>query len=245
MNAADWQLIVLFAVGALIMRAAGCVMNDLWDRNLDQGVERTATRPLATGSVKVWQAVCFLLVLLMAGLWILLRLQPVAILLGILSVPLIVTYPLMKRITWWPQAFLGLTFNFGALIGWAAVTGILEPSALLLYAAGFFWTMGYDTVYAHQDKDDDVLMGIKSLALKLGKNSKKWIAGFYITAFVLLFLAALTAQAGWVSLGLLVIPAAYTCFQLRSWQPDDPGGTLERFKNNRNIGLLVLAAFLL
>lgn len=245
MNMADWKLVALFALGAIVMRAAGCVINDIWDRDLDKGVERTAQRPLAAGAVNVWQASVFLAVLLTIGLFILLRLQPVAILLGILSVPLIITYPLMKRVTWWPQAFLGLTFNFGALIGWAAVTGILEPAALLLYAAGFFWTLGYDTIYAHQDKEDDILMGIKSLARKLGDQSPKSIFSFYTIAAALLIFAFISAGAGGLSVAALTFPVIYGAYRLKKWQPDNNASSLDMFRENRNIGLLVLLAALI
>jgi 4-hydroxybenzoate polyprenyltransferase len=148
----DWTMLVLFFFGAIIMRGAGCIVNDLWDRDLDAKVERTKARPLASGEVQIWQACAFLAVLLFLGLLILLATDSaVAFWLGLLSLSFIVAYPYMKRITWWPQAFLGLTFNFGVPMGWAAATGFLSWPALFLYAGAFFWTLGYDTIYAHQD----------------------------------------------------------------------------------------------
>ncbi len=240
MNADDWRIAGLFAVGAVIMRAAGCVINDLWDRRLDQKVERTQGRPLASGAVKPWQALVFLAFLLAAGLAILLQMSLVTVLLGFLVVPLIAVYPLMKRVTWLPQLFLGITFNFGALMGWSAVTGVVDTPALLLYTAGIFWTLGYDTIYAHQDKEDDALAGIRSTALKFGAASRKWVAGFYALAIILLALAGWAAGAGGLSFALLILPALHLLRQVWSWRMDNPESSLRVFKSNRNFGLLVL-----
>ncbi|AGH97093.1 4-hydroxybenzoate octaprenyltransferase [Micavibrio aeruginosavorus] len=238
MNPYDWKLIALFAIGAIVMRGAGCVINDLWDRKLDAQVERTAVRPLASGAVSVPAACVLLGALLGIGLMILLELNITAILLGVLSVAFIVVYPAMKRITWWPQAFLGLTFNFGALMGWAAVTGAVDMAALYLYAAGFFWTLGYDTIYAHQDKEDDARIGIKSTALFLGEKSRIWIAGFYTLTLILLALA-IGSVWGIVTL----IPAAmHLAWQVKAWDMNDPASSLKFFRSNRDFGLLVLAA---
>ena len=156
----DWRLALLFAAGAFIMRGAGCTFNDLADRDIDAKVARTAGRPIPSGQVSPRQAGLFLALQLLAGLLILLQLNGFTIWLGLASLALVFSYPFMKRITYWPQAWLGLTFNWGALMGWAAVTGGLGPAALLLYAAGIAWTLGYDTIYAHQDKEDDALIGV-------------------------------------------------------------------------------------
>ncbi len=236
---------LLFGIGAVIMRGAGCVVNDLWDRKLDQAVERTQQRPLAAGTVKVWQALVFLGVLLALGLAILLQMSLVTVLLGFMAVPLVVLYPLMKRWTWWPQAFLGLTFNFGALMGWAAINGVIGLPALLLYAGGFFWTMGYDTVYAHQDKEDDIAVGIKSTALLFGDKSRKFVALFYGLAMALVVTAFVVAGAGMVSLLLLTLPCAQLVWQLKNWQPDDQDSSLQMFRSNRDFGLLVVLAAVL
>ena len=184
MNIKSWALMAAFLIGAVVMRGAGCVVNDIWDRDLDKMVERTRERPLASGAVSVKQAAAFLSLLLMIGAAILLSMNMLTIMLGLLSLPLIALYPAMKRITYWPQLFLGLTFNFGALMGWAAVTGELSAAPLFLYLGGIFWTIGYDTIYAHQDKEDDALAGIKSTALKFGNRSKLWVSGFYLGAFI-------------------------------------------------------------
>lgn len=242
MNSKDMILIVLFSVGAIVMRAAGCVINDLWDRKLDAKVERTQDRPLASGEISQRAALIFLFILLAIGGLILSRLSIVAILLGFLVLPLICAYPLMKRWTWWPQLFLGITFNFGALIGWAAVTGILEFSAILLYVAGIFWTLGYDTIYALQDKEDDELVGIRSSAIKLGDQVIEWIKVFYLFAFVFLGAAIIFANAGFYSMILLSLVGIHFYLQLRDLDIEDRAQALSKFKSNRNAGLLILLA---
>lgn len=232
-----WDLFLLFGIGAVVMRGAGCVVNDIWDRDLDAAVERTRSRPLVTGIITLKQAIAFLTALTIIGAAILLTMPPMAIALGILSLAFIGTYPLMKRFTWWPQLFLGFTFNFGALIGWAAVTGQLEPQALWLYAAGIFWTLGYDTIYAHQDKTDDALIGIKSTARLFGQHSKYWIAAFY--ALTIGLLAVVFPHIA------LAIPALHFAYQLACWDIDDPASALKFFKSNRDAGLLILFVFLI
>ena len=189
-----WLVFILFGIGAIVMRAAGCVINDLWDRDLDKKVERTKERPLAAGTVNAKQAMSFLAGLLTAGLLILLSMNRLTVILGIMTIPLIIAYPLMKRLTWWPQAFLGITFNFGALMGYSAISGSIGISSLLLYLGGICWTLGYDTVYAHQDKEDDALAGIKSTALLFGSESGKWVKRFYeLTTLLLVFAVLLTS----------------------------------------------------
>lgn len=242
MNAYDWKLFGLFGVGAVVMRAAGCVINDLWDRDLDKMVGRTRVRPLASGAVKAHQVFGFLIVLLLAGLFILVQMNLVTILLGILSLPLIVTYPLMKRVTWWPQAFLGLTFNFGALMGWSAVTGVVSLPGLLLYAGGIFWTLGYDTIYAHQDREDDLLAGIKSTALKLGARSKAYVAAFFTAAWVFIAVAVMMSHEVW-HIVLLLPAAGHLYWQIKNWDMNDPASSLRIFKSNKDFGILILLAF--
>ena len=231
---------VLFGVGAIAMRAAGCVVNDLWDRDLDRRVERTRGRPLASGVVSMKNAFIFLLLLLLTGLIVLIQMNGVTVLLGFISVPFVIAYPLMKRITWWPQAFLGLTINFGVLMGWSAMTEHLALSALLIYAGAFFWTIGYDTIYAHQDKSDDLMVGIKSTAIKFGAYGKQWVSGLYGLAFV-------SMTAGFMLqnplFGVFMIPAGvHLVWQVRGWRMDDADSALAMFKSNRDTGLLVLAA---
>lgn len=242
LNRYDLWLVVLFGIGAVIMRGAGCVINDLWDRKLDRQVDRTRTRPLASGAVTVPQALIFTAALLGVGLMILLQMNLVTILLGILSLVFVIAYPGMKRITWWPQAFLGLTFNFGALMGWAAVGGIVEFPALLLYTAGVFWTLGYDTIYAHQDIEDDMRVGIKSTALRLGARSRIWVARFYAACWLLLVAAFVSAGAGVLSYIALVFAGAHLWWQIRSWRTGDPASALKFFRSNRDFALIVLCA---
>ncbi len=241
----DVVLILLFGAGALIMRAAGCIVNDLWDRRLDAQVERTAERPLAAGTVTVWNAYLILSVLLIMGFLVLVQLSPVAIMIGIVSIPLIFIYPLMKRFTWWPQAFLGVTFNLGALMGWASVNMEVSAAAFFLYLGGIAWTLGYDTIYAHQDKEDDVRIGIKSTAIKFGAESLKWVKGFYAGAFALILLSFLLAPAGILSLLILLPAGAHLYWQTKLWKMDDPSSSLKVFRMNRDFGLLVLLAALL
>ncbi len=240
----DWYLVVLFFFGAIIMRGAGCVINDLWDRDLDAMVERTKARPLASGAVKTWQAAALLFILLFLGLLILVQTSAMAFWLGMAAMILVVAYPYMKRITWWPQAFLGITFNFGVLIGWAALTNEMSFAAILLYAGAFFWTLGYDTIYAHQDRDDDQMAGIKSTALLFGERSKKWVGGFYAASWSLIALAAFIGGAGTLSLGLLILPGVHLLLQVLLWKTDSPASALRWFKSNRDCGLLFLLAFL-
>lgn len=244
LDTASLLTMALFGFGALIMRGAGCVINDLWDRDLDKMVERTKGRPLASGDVSVKQALIFLATLLLIGLFILLQFNVTTILLGLLAVPFVIAYPLMKRITWWPQAFLGLTFNFGALMGWTAIMGTLAPAALVLYASGFFWTMSYDTIYAHQDKEDDVFAGIKSTALIFKDKSKYWIGGFFLMSYALLCTGVVMALglSSWSA--LLILPALQLVWQIKTWEPDNHASSLKIFKSNRYYGLLVFLALL-
>lgn len=240
-----WYLMLLFFIGAIVMRGAGCIVNDLWDRDLDAQVERTRARPLASGAVKPWQAATFLFFLLFFGLIILVQMPASTIWLGILSLVFIAAYPYMKRITWWPQAFLGLTFNFGALMGWTAVTGgSFEFGTILMYAGAFFWTLGYDTIYAHQDKVDDQMVGIKSTALLFGERSKKMVGIFYAAAWALIGLSAFVTDASILSLGFLLFPGVHMLLQVLLWNPDDPASSLRWFKSNRDCGLLFLLCFL-
>lgn len=245
MGPRQWTLMGLFFAGAIVMRGAGCIVNDLWDRDLDQKVGRTRLRPIASGAVSVRRAAVALLVLLLAGLLILLQTGPVCIGLGVLSLLFIAAYPAMKRITWWPQAFLGLTFNFGALMGWAAVTNAVPLPALVLYAGGLFWTLGYDTIYAHQDREDDVLAGIKSTARLFGARSKIWVAGFYAAAWALIAMAGAMVWPGPVTVWLLLPGAAHLAWQIVRWDLSDPGSALRLFKSNRDFGLLMLAGMMI
>jgi 4-hydroxybenzoate polyprenyltransferase len=240
----DLPLLALFAIGAVALRGAGCVINDLADRDLDARVERTRNRPLASGRLSTRQALAFLGVQLLVGLLVLLSFNSFTILLGFASMPLVIAYPFMKRITWWPQAFLGLTFNWGALVGWSAVTGDLEAPALVLYVAGFLWTLGYDTIYAHQDKVDDALIGVKSSARWLGAATPRWLWIFYAGALVLIGVAGRLVGMGPGFYLLLIVAGAHLAWQVRTLDLDDPRSCLSRFRSNRQFGWLVFLALL-
>ena len=238
----DISLFAVFAIGAVVMRGAGCTVNDWADREFDAKVERTATRPIPSGAVTPNQALAFLGLQLLVGLAVLFCLQPFAIKIGIAALLLVFPYPFMKRITYWPQAWLGLTFNWGALLGWAAVRGELDWPALLLYAAGLFWTLGYDTIYAHQDKEDDVLVGVKSTALALGAATVGWLWLFYGLALALIAAAGWAAGLGPAFWPLLVVAALHLLWQIRRVDINDPADCLAKFKSNRHFGWLLLAA---
>ncbi|MCB1971063.1 MAG: 4-hydroxybenzoate octaprenyltransferase [Geminicoccaceae bacterium] len=236
---------LLFAIGAIAMRGAGCTVNDLADRKFDARVERTRNRPLAAGRVSIPAAVLFTAFQSLIGLSVLFWLPRTAQLIAIGSLPLIVIYPFMKRITYWPQAFLGLTFNWGALVGYAAMADQLDWSAVVLYAGGIAWTLGYDTIYAHQDKEDDILVGVRSSALRLGSATVPWICGFYTIAIVLIAVAGTMAGLSWPLYPALLVPAAHMVWQVRSLSIDDRDNCLMIFRANRLAGLLVLAALAL
>lgn len=234
----------LFVVGSVVMRGAGCVLNDLYDRNLDGKVTRTQTRPLVNGQLSIRQALLFTALLFVLGFMILIQFNSFTVWLGIGSLPLVAFYPLAKRVTWWPQFVLGLAFNWGALTGWAAQTGSLGWPASFLYVGGVFWTLGYDTIYAHQDKQDDRLVGIKSLALYLGDRSRPFLASFYALFLLLTALAAVMAGVGPVFYYIYPAALAHMVWQLASWRMDDPANCLARFRSNRDLGLIVFLAIL-
>lgn len=235
----------LFAIGAIAMRGAGCTINDMADREFDRKVERTRSRPLAAGRLGLREAVAFLALQLAIGLVVLLFLPPTAAIIALCSMPFVVAYPFMKRVTYWPQAFLGLTFNWGVLVGFAVITGGLGLSALFLYMAGIAWTLGYDTIYAHQDKEDDALIGVLSSALKLGSATQSWLYGFYAAMLLFLVLAGITAELGGLFFMALLPIAGVLTWQVQGLDIDDANDCLTRFRANRSLGLLVLAALLL
>ena len=236
----DPGLLILFAVGAVVMRGAGCTLNDIADRHYDAQVTRTRLRPLPSGAVTIRRAILFLVLQLAVGAAVLLSLNRTSVMLGVAVLGLIGTYPFMKRVTHWPQVFLGLNFNWGALLGWTAVTGALAWPPFLLYLGGVFWTIGYDTIYAHQDKEDDIRVGVKSSAIALGTHTRPWLFGFYVIALLLWAGAGLAAGLG----ALFWVGLAGSAVQL-SWQAtrvaiDDPADCLGKFRSNRAVGWLML-----
>jgi 4-hydroxybenzoate polyprenyltransferase len=237
--------IALFFVGAFAMRGAGCTWNDIVDRDLDGRVERTRSRPIPSGQVSVTQAAAFLILQALVGLLVLLQFNRFAVAAGIVSLAVVAVYPFMKRFTYWPQIGLGLAFSWGALMGWAAAFGRLDLPAYLLYAGSIAWVIGYDTIYAHQDREDDALIGIKSTALLFGARTKPPLAVFYSVAVALLGLAGLTAGAGPVfAIGLAVF-AAHLAWQVARLDITDPVNCLMGFKSNRDAGLILFAALVL
>ncbi len=241
----DLLLLALFGIGAIVMRGAGCTFNDIADRDFDAQVARTRQRPLPAGQVTLLQAWFWLAAQCLIGLLILISMNPLAIWLGAGSLLLVVIYPFMKRITWWPQFFLGLAFNWGAVLGYAAVAGRLDASALVLYAAGIIWTLGYDTIYALQDKEDDALVGVKSTARLFGTKARRWIAGFFQAAWLGIALCGWIAGMGlgfWLCLAAL---AGHFAWQVATLNPDDPADCLIKFRANRDAGLIVFLGFLI
>lgn len=241
----DPWLFVLFAVGAFVMRGAGCTINDLIDRNVDAEVARTARRPIASGEIGVSQALVFLTLQLAVGLVVLLQFNAFTVTLAIASLPLVVLYPFMKRLTHWPQLVLGLAFNWGALAGWSSVAGDLQIPAAWLYAAGVFWTLGYDTIYAHQDKEDDRRLGLRSTAILFGTATRPWLFGFYIITIFMLALAGGAAGLGLIYYGALALGAAQLAWQAAGVDFDEPKDCLAKFRSNQMFGFIVLAGIVL
>ena len=235
-------LFATFGVGALVMRGAGCTFNDICDRDFDARVARTRDRPLPSGQVTVRGAAVFLILLLVAGLAILLTLKPFAIAVGAASLVLVFTYPLSKRVTYWPQFVLGLAFNWGALLGWAAVRGDIGLTPVLLYVGGIFWTLGYDTIYAHQDRRDDPAAGVKSTARRLGLDSKPWLYAFYLIAAALFAAAGHAVGLGWVFYAGLALATAQLVWQVAAVDLDAPRDCLAKFRSNRLFGWILLGS---
>ncbi len=237
--------IALFFIGAFAMRGAGCTWNDIVDRDLDRSVERTRSRPIPSGQVGVVQATIFLILQALIGFAVLVSFNGFTIGLGIASLAIVAVYPFMKRITYWPQIVLGLAFSWGALMGWAAAFGRLDAPALLLYAGSIAWVIGYDTIYAHQDRDDDALIGIKSTALLFGARTKLMLGLFYSVAVILIGAAGFAAGAGLVfALGLVAF-AAHLTWQIVRLDISDPDRCLALFKSDRDAGLILFAGLLL
>ena len=243
-NSDPWYAF-LFLLGAVTMRGAGCTLNDIADRHIDARVERTRSRPIASGQVSVFAALVFLAAQSAIGLVILLQFNPYTIALGASSLLLIAVYPFMKRITYWPQVILGLAFNWGALLGWTALAGALSAAPLLLYAGGIMWTLAYDTIYAHQDRQDDELIGVKSTALKFGSLTLPWLIGFFTGSLVLIDVAIWLAGGSAIAHIGIAAAALHAAWQLWRFDADDPGLCLQLFRSNRIFGLIIVIALLL
>lgn len=236
--------ILLFLLGAIAMRGAGCTYNDLVDKDIDGLVERTRSRPIPSGQVTTKQAKIFLVLQCLAGFVVLLQFNWFAVVLGISSLLVIAIYPFMKRFTDWPQAFLGLAFSWGALMGWAAVFGRLDVAPVLLYCGGISWTIAYDTIYAHQDKEDDALVGVRSTARLFAENTKAWLVGLYGIAVLLFGAAFFMASAGLAAFCGLAFAAGHMIWQVRRLDISDPDNCLMLFRSNRTFGWILVAGLL-
>jgi len=237
--------IVLFFIGAFAMRGAGCTWNDLVDRDLDRMVERTRSRPIPSGQVTVAEATAFMLAQALVGLAVLLQFNRFTVITGLCSLAVVAIYPFMKRVTYWPQVVLGLAFSYGALMGWPSAFGRLDWPAIVLYAGSISWVIGYDTIYAHQDREDDLLIGIKSTALLFGENTRPVLAAFYAGAVVLIGIAGVMAGGGAIFVLGLVAFALHLGWQVLRLDINDPAYCLVLFKSNRDAGLILFGAMLL
>ena len=237
-------LILWFGLGAFAMRSAGCVWNDIVDRDLDRQVERTRLRPLASGRASLTGAWALLVGLSLVGLLVLLQLHPTAQIVALASLAPVAAYPFMKRITWWPQAWLGMVFSWGALVGWPAVTGEIGLSAVLLWTGSVAWVIGYDTIYALQDREDDALVGVRSSARALGSKVRPGVLAFYTLALTLWAGAIWRERSDWLALATLLPMALHLIWQIATLKPDDGDDALAKFRSNRLAGLLMFLACL-
>lgn len=241
----DLFYVILFIIGSIVMRGAGCTWNDYLDKHYDAKVERTKNRPLAANKISENKALIFLFIQLVIGFLILIQFNKLTILIGVFSIIPITIYPLMKRITWWPQLFLGITFNWGALLGWTAMTNNISIYSIVLYIGCVFWTIGYDTIYAHQDKIDDDFLGLKSSAIFLGENSKIAISIFYLVFFISISFLSLTLESinGWLNYIILTLVGIHLARQIYLLDINDPSICYSIFKSNNSIGFIVFFLF--
>jgi len=241
----DLFYVILFIIGSIVMRGAGCTWNDYLDKHYDAKVERTKNRPLAANKISENKALIFLFIQLVIGFLILIQFNKLTILIGVFSIIPITIYPLMKRITWWPQLFLGITFNWGALLGWTAMTNNISIYSIVLYIGCVFWTIGYDTIYAHQDKIDDDFLGLKSSAIFLGENSKIAISIFYLVFFISISFLSLMLESinGWLNYIILTLVGIHLARQIYLLDINDPSICHSIFKSNNSIGFIVFFLF--
>lgn len=240
----DWWAMVLMLVGSVLMRGAGCTFNDIVDRDIDMQVARTRSRPIPSGQVTARGALAFLVAQALLGSVILFQFNRFTVWAGVASLVLVAIYPFMKRVTWWPQAFLGLAFSYGALLGWSSQTGGLAMPALLLYFGCILWVIGYDTMYALQDVEDDALIGVKSTALLFGSKARPIIAAFYAAAYILWLAAATVGGAGIVFALLSLVTAGLLAWQVQTLDPAIPGNAVTRFRSNNYVGVALSLALL-
>ncbi len=238
----DIGLLILFVLGAVTMRGAGCTINDIVDRDFDKQVSRTASRPLPAGTISVTGAIVFLSCQLIIGFLVLIQFNLITIYIGMASIPIIIAYPFTKRITYWPQFFLGLAFNWGALLGWTSVNSELGWPAIFLYMGGIAWTIGYDTIYGHQDRQADKIIGLKSSSLRLGSNTKPWLFSFFLAATILFGVAGWLAALSWVFYLGLAIGLLHFIWQVLTLDINSPLSCQTRFKSNRDYGVILFLA---
>ncbi len=241
----DPVLLLLFAIGAFAMRSAGCIYNDILDRDIDAKVARTQARPLASGQISVKSAMVLIVALCLVGLAVLIQFNLFAICLGFASVGIVLIYPLMKRVTFWPQAFLGLAFSWGALMGWAAIFASVALAPLILYGAAVAWTIGYDTIYAHQDKEDDEVIGLKSTALRFGDRTPRWLSLFYGITWGGVAFSGWSVGAGLIFFIGMILAGAHLIWQIVTLDIDDSQNCLDRFRSNHGFGAIVFFALVL
>ncbi len=239
---ARWDLLLWFLLGSIAMRGAGCVFNDIVDRDLDAQVARTRARPIPSGLVSIRLALAWLAVLSLVGLVVLLQLTPFAAVVALASLAPVAAYPFMKRITWWPQAWLGLVFSWALLVGWSDITGALSLPMWLLYAGSIAWVIGYDTIYALQDREDDAMIGVRSSALRMGRHVKGGVAAFYGVALAFWAAAFWLIRPDPLAIATLLPIALHLGWQVATLRPDDGAGALARFRSNRFAGLLMFLA---
>ena len=237
-----WPMLLWFLVGAIAMRGAGCVFNDIVDRDLDAKVARTRARPIPSGLVSVKLAAIWLVVLCLIGLVVLVQLRPLAAIVALVSLAPVAAHPFMKRITWWPQAWLGMVFSWAALVGWAEIAGALTTPLWLLYAGSIAWVIGYDTIYALQDREDDALIGVRSSALRMGAHVKPGVGAFYLIAILCWAAAIWLVRPDVLAVAALIPVALHLGWQVVTLKPDDGAGALYRFRSNRFAGLLMALA---
>lgn len=240
----DWIACVLMIVGALLMRGAGCTFNDIVDRDIDMAVARTRSRPIPSGQVSAKNALVFLAAQVLLGAIILFQFNRFTVIAGVASLVVVVIYPFMKRVTWWPQAFLGLAFSYGALLGWSSQTGGLSVPILLVYFGSILWVIGYDTIYALQDIEDDALIGVKSTARLFGSRTRLIVAGFYAAAYVLWLMGATMAGTGLLFALLSLVAAGVLVWQVWTLDANEPGNPVARFRSNHYVGIALLLALL-
>jgi 4-hydroxybenzoate polyprenyltransferase len=244
-GAPDIAHALAFLIGAIVMRGAGCTFNDIVDRNIDARVARTQSRPLPSGDISLSRAVAFLAAQSLVGLAVLLQFNWTTVWLGAASLAVVAIYPFMKRITYWPQAVLGLAFNWGALLGWTAAAGELAAASIALYLGGIAWTLAYDTIYAHQDKEDDALIGLKSTALKFGAQSHAWLIGFFAAALIFIDAAIMLAGGGLIAHMGVIAAALHALWQVSRFEADNAARCLCLFRSNREFGLVLVIALVL